>query len=75
MSYQRAATDVRHAGAELVARCCTLTAEELATPVSTYIEHHGDPVADGEMTVAELLTAEVHYHLPTHVGQVTDLAV
>jgi len=25
-----------------------------------YIEHHGDPVADGEMTVAELLTAEVH---------------
>lgn len=74
-SYEDVAADVRRAAAGLVARCCTLTGDELETPVSTYIEHHGVPVVDGDMALADLLAAEVGRHLPAHVGQVGDLAV
>jgi uncharacterized protein YndB with AHSA1/START domain len=72
-SFEDAAGEVRRAGAELVARCAALTDEELATAVSTYIEHDGTVVVDGELTVGELLAAEVHRHLPAHVGQIADL--
>jgi uncharacterized protein YndB with AHSA1/START domain len=74
-SFQEAAAEVRQAGAELVARCSALSAWEMATAVSTYIEHRGQAVVDGEMTVADLLAAEVHYHLPAHVGQIGDLTL
>ncbi len=74
-TFKDAAADVRQAGAELVARCSALTGEELATPVSTYIEHHGNVIVDGEMTVGDLLAAQVQYHLPAHVGQIGDLTL
>jgi hypothetical protein len=67
------AGDLRRAGAELVARCASLTEEDLTMAVRTYIEHHGEPVVDEDMTVGQLLAAQVTYHLPAHVGQILDL--
>lgn len=57
-------------------RDCTAPTEgDMATKVNTYIEGHGNPIVDGEMTVAELLAAQVNFHLPAHVRQIQDLAV
>ena len=75
ITYQEAATRVRRAGAELVARCVAMTAAQLDASVSTYIEHHGQVVVDGEMSLGDLLAAEVHRHLPAHAEQITDLAL
>lgn len=72
--YSAAMWQIRCAGAELIARCCTLSDVDLATPVSTYIEHHGEPVVDGDMTLGRLLMAEVQMHLPAHVEQIAALA-
>ncbi|MDX6307000.1 MAG: hypothetical protein QOI06_46 [Nocardioidaceae bacterium] len=71
--YPEVAGDLRRAGAELVARCASLTEEDLTMAVRTYIEHHGEPVVDEDMTVGQLLAAQVTYHLPAHVGQILDL--
>ena len=73
IDYTEVADQVRRAGAELVARCGRLTTAELDTPVSTYIEHHGTPDVDGPLSVADLLAAEVHRHLPAHADQIRDL--
>jgi uncharacterized protein YndB with AHSA1/START domain len=68
-----AAADLRRHSAGLVARYAGLSDLELATPVTTYIEHHGSPVVDGEMSLGDLFGAEIAYHLPAHVGQIQDL--
>lgn len=71
--FPEVAGSLRRAGAELVARCASLTDEDLVMPVRTYIEHRGEPVVDGDMTLGQLLSAQVTYHLPAHVGQILDL--
>jgi hypothetical protein len=69
------AADLRRRSADLVARYAGVTEAELATPVSTYIEHHGDPVVDGDLALGELFAAEIQYHLPAHADQIRSLAV
>ncbi len=49
-----------------MARCAALTEDDLATKVSTYIEQRGSPIVDGEMTIAELLVAQVNFHYVLH---------
>jgi uncharacterized protein YndB with AHSA1/START domain len=71
--YDAVAGGLRRTSADLIARCAGLTAGELAAPVSTFIQHHGKTIVDGEMTVGELLAAQVHFHLPAHVSQLEDL--
>jgi uncharacterized protein YndB with AHSA1/START domain len=67
------ARDLRRRSARLIARYAGLSDSELATPVSTYIEHRGQPVVDGDLTLGDLFQAEITYHLPAHAGQIGDL--
>ncbi len=73
LPYDAAADSVRITAADLVARCVGLTEAELSTSVSTYIEHHGAPIIDGDLTLGELLEAQIQVHLPAHVEQLRDL--
>ena len=72
--YDDLAGDLRRAGAQLAARCAGLTETHLDAEVDTYIEHRGEVVVDGPMTLGRLLRAQVHVHLPADAGQIDDLA-
>ena len=67
------ATAVRIAGAALAARCAALGEADLDTAVPVYIEHHGEPVMDGDWPIGPMLGAQVAVHLPAHVEQIRDL--
>lgn len=70
---ESASTALQFAGAHLVARCATLTADDLETPVSTYIEHEGETVVDQALPLGALLDAQASQHLPAHIQQIADL--